>query len=64
MEVFQSILRGAVESGASDVHLKTGAPVIFRISGELVSVEAPQPTIDVDEKRAEGDCPAGALREV
>jgi twitching motility protein PilT len=46
MEVFQSILRGAVEAGASDVHLKTGAPVIFRISGELATVEAPQPTID------------------
>jgi twitching motility protein PilT len=44
MEVFQSILHAAAESGASDVHLKIASPVMFRISGELVSVEAPEPT--------------------
>jgi len=44
MEVFQSILQAAVDSGASDIHLKTNAPVIFRIAGDLVTVDAPQPT--------------------
>ncbi len=46
METFERILQGAVEAGASDVHLKGGAPVIFRIGGELVSVDAPQPTAE------------------
>jgi len=44
MEVFQSILHAASESGASDIHLKIASPIMFRISGELVSVEAPEPT--------------------
>ena len=43
MEIFERILVGAVEAGASDVHLKPGAPVIFRIAGELVPVDAPPP---------------------
>ena len=43
MEIFERILKGAVEAGASDVHLKIGAPVIFRIAGELVPVDAPPP---------------------
>jgi len=46
MEIFARILRGAVEAGASDVHLKIGAPVIFRIGGELVPVDAPPPTAE------------------
>ena len=44
MEVFQSILHAAAESGASDIHMKIASPVMFRISGELVSVDAPEPT--------------------
>ncbi len=44
MEIFERILHGAVEAGASDVHLKIDAPVIFRIAGELVPVDAPPPT--------------------
>ena len=43
MEIFARILQGAVEAGASDVHLKIGGPVIFRIAGELVPVDAPPP---------------------
>ena len=43
MEIFERILKGAVEARASDVHLKIGAPVIFRIAGELVPVDAPPP---------------------
>jgi twitching motility protein PilT len=44
MELFQKILKAAVEGGASDVHLKIGTPVIYRISRELVAVECPYPT--------------------
>ena len=43
MENFERILQGAVEARASDIHLKIGAPVIFRIAGELVEVDAPRP---------------------
>ena len=31
VEIFEHILRGAVEAGASDIHLKVGGPVIFRV---------------------------------
>ena len=44
MELFHKILKAAVEGGASDVHIKVGTPVIFRISRELVSIECPHPT--------------------
>jgi len=41
---FYKILSTAVEGEASDVHLKAGGPVIFRIHSELVIVNAPTPT--------------------
>ncbi len=44
MELFHNILKTAVEGGASDVHLKIGAPVCFRINRQLISIEAPAPT--------------------
>jgi twitching motility protein PilT len=44
MQTFLSILQAAVEAGASDIHLKPEAPVVFRISRDLVPVEAPTPT--------------------
>jgi twitching motility protein PilT len=44
METFHKILKTAVDGGASDVHLKVGSPIIFRISRRLVVVEGPQPT--------------------
>ncbi len=46
MEIFRRILQTAVEGGASDVHVKIGAPVIFRISRQLIAIEAPTPTED------------------
>lgn len=46
MELFQRILKTAVEGGASDVHLKIGTPVIYRINRELVAVDCPFPTMD------------------
>ncbi len=41
-----SILEGAIAAGASDIHLKVGGPVIFRIGGELAPVAAPVPTAE------------------
>jgi len=46
MELFQRILKTAIEGGASDVHLKIGTPVIFRINRELIAVDAPHPTAE------------------
>ena len=44
MELFYRILKTAVEGGASDVHIKIGTPVIFRIHRQLVAIECPLPT--------------------
>lgn len=44
MELFKRILKTAVEGGASDVHLKIGTPVIFRINRQLIAIECPLPT--------------------
>jgi twitching motility protein PilT len=46
MELFNKILKIAVDGGASDIHIKVGTPVIFRISRELVAVDCPQPTTE------------------
>ena len=46
METFRRILMAAVEGGASDVHLKVGAPIVFRINRRLVIVEGPLPTLE------------------
>ncbi|PWU18491.1 MAG: twitching motility protein [Verrucomicrobia bacterium] len=43
MEIFHRILKTAVEGGASDVHLKIGTPVIFRINRQLIAIECPHP---------------------
>jgi twitching motility protein PilT len=44
MELFHKILKAAVDGGASDIHIKVGTPVIFRISRELISIDCPIPT--------------------
>ena len=46
MELFHRILKTAVDGGASDIHLKIGTPVIFRINRQLVAIECPHPTQD------------------
>src|SRR5512135_876368 len=46
MELFHKILKTAVDGGASDVHLKLGTPVIFRINRQLIAIECPFPTED------------------
>jgi len=58
MELFQRILKTAVEGGASDVHLKIGTPVIFRINRQLVAIECPLPTADWINKIVENIIPA------
>jgi len=44
MDIFNRILKAAVDGGASDIHLKIETPVIFRINRQLISVECPYPT--------------------
>jgi twitching motility protein PilT len=44
MELFNKILKAAVDGGASDIHIKINTPVIFRISRELISIDCPVPT--------------------
>ena len=44
MELFYKILKTAVDGHASDVHLKIGSPVIFRINRELIAIECPHPS--------------------
>jgi pilus retraction protein PilT len=46
MEVFTRILKAAVDAHASDLHIKVGGPVIFRISRQLIAIEAPVPTAE------------------
>src|SRR5262245_8466546 len=58
MEMFQRILKTAVEGGASDVHLKIGTPVIFRINRQLLAIECPLPTEDWMNKIVEHVTPA------
>jgi twitching motility protein PilT len=44
MEMFHRILQTAIQGGASDVHIKVGTPVVFRIHRHLVAIECPNPT--------------------
>ena len=46
MELLRGILKAAVDGGASDVHIKVGYPVVFRIHRQLISIEAPTTTIE------------------
>src|SRR2546426_3014218 len=62
MEMFQRILKTAVEGGASDIHLKIGTPVIFRINRQLIAIECPLPTEDWINKVVQQMTP-GHLRE-
>lgn len=43
-ETFRAILTAAIQAEASDIHLKPGGTVMFRIDGELVPVQASVPT--------------------
>jgi twitching motility protein PilT len=56
--MFHRILKTAVEGGASDVHVKIGTPVIFRINRQLVAIECPLPTEEWMNKVVEQVVPA------
>ena len=43
-DLLRGILKAAVEGGASDIHIKVGSPVVFRISRQLITIDAPTPT--------------------
>ena len=64
MERFHRILALAVEGGASDVHIKIGAPVIFRINRKLISIECPLPTIEWMETIMENIVPKHAKKKL
>ena len=46
MELFYKLLKAAVDGGASDVHFKVDGPVVVRISGELIAIDSPAPTLE------------------
>jgi twitching motility protein PilT len=46
MELFRRILNLAVDGGASDIHIKAGTPVVFRINRQLIAIECPLPTLE------------------
>jgi twitching motility protein PilT len=51
MDLFNKILKTAVEGGASDVHIKPDSPVVYRINSQLIETEMAQtPTQDWMEK--------------
>ena len=58
MELFHKILKIAINGAASDIHIKVGTPVIFRINRELVAVECPFPTVAWMNKVVENIIPA------
>jgi twitching motility protein PilT len=62
MELFKRILKTAVDGEASDVHVKVGGPIIFRIHGDLVAVEAPIPTEEWLNRVVEGIVPPHAKK--
>lgn len=39
LETFHKVLKAAVDGGASDVHVKIGTPVVFRLNRELIAIE-------------------------
>src|ERR1700760_1886381 len=57
MELFHKILKTAVDGNSSDIHMKVGTPVIFRISRELVSIDCPYPTVEWMNKVVENIIP-------
>ena len=40
---YDAILTNALNQGASDVHLKAGAPPIIRLQGELIHLQGYEP---------------------
>ena len=62
--MFHRILKTAVEGGASDIHLKIGTPVIFRINRQLIAIECPFPTGDWINNVVKAITPAHLIKRV
>jgi twitching motility protein PilT len=62
MELFHRVLGLAVEAGASDIHVKIGVPVVFRINRNLVNIESPAPTAEWLDKVADHIVPKHAKK--
>ena len=60
LDFFNRILQTAVEGGASDVHVKVGHPVVFRINRQLIVIECPPPSAEFMDKVVEGIVPKHA----
>lgn len=58
MELFNKILKTAVDGHASDVHIKVGTPVVFRINRELIAIECPHPSDEWMNKVVQNIIPA------
>lgn len=58
MELFSKILKTAVDGHASDVHIKVGTPVVFRINRELIAIECPHPSEEWMNKVVQSITPA------
>jgi twitching motility protein PilT len=64
MELFHRILHTAVEGGASDIHIKIGTPIVFRINRQLLAIEAPTPTAEWVERVMENILPKHAKKRI
>ena len=62
MELFQKILKAAVDSHASDIHIKLNTPIVFRINRQLIAIEAPYPTAEWVENVVEHIVPKHAKK--
>lgn len=50
MDLFTAILKAAVDAGASDIHIRAGKPVTFRVQGQLITAEGPTPSAEWTER--------------
>ncbi len=62
IELLRGVLKAAVEGGASDVHIKVGTPIVLRINGNILTIEAPTPTVEWMEKILDKVVPAHAKK--
>ena len=58
IELFHKILKTGVDSAASDVHVKIGTPIIYRVNRQLMAGDYPYPTAAAMEAWVEQVVPA------
>ncbi|MBI5387012.1 MAG: PilT/PilU family type 4a pilus ATPase [Verrucomicrobia bacterium] len=64
MELFHKVCKAAVDAGASDLHIKIGVPIVFRINRQLVNIDCTIPTKEWMETVAEHIVPKHAKRKL